>query len=109
MPVPGVAIALFTRDLRVHDNPVLRAAADADRVVPLFVLDDGCRDFLSPNRAAFLVECLDELGERLRDRGAKLVVRRGQVVEEVRKVAADLVAGAGPNSVWRRKTVAVRG
>jgi deoxyribodipyrimidine photo-lyase len=35
------SIALFTRDLRVHDNPVLRAACEADRVVPLFVVDSG--------------------------------------------------------------------
>src|SRR5262249_50028325 len=87
--VPGVAIALFTRDLRVHDNPALRAAADVGRVVPLFVLDDGCGDFVRPNRAAFLLECLDDLGAQLRERGAKLVVRRGDVVEEVRKVAGE--------------------
>ncbi|MFN2478838.1 MAG: deoxyribodipyrimidine photo-lyase [Pseudonocardiaceae bacterium] len=36
----SVAIALFTRNLRVHDNPVLHAACHAAReVVPLFVLD----------------------------------------------------------------------
>ncbi|MGI8697429.1 MAG: deoxyribodipyrimidine photo-lyase, partial [Mycobacteriales bacterium] len=29
------AIALFTRDLRVHDNPMLSAAA-SEQVVPLF-------------------------------------------------------------------------
>ena len=34
------AVVLFTRDLRVHDNPALAAAcANAERVVPLFVLD----------------------------------------------------------------------
>ncbi|WP_159028348.1 deoxyribodipyrimidine photo-lyase, partial [Kitasatospora sp. MY 5-36] len=35
-----VSIALFTQDLRLHDNPVLHAAhTAADQVVPLFVLD----------------------------------------------------------------------
>jgi len=87
--LPRVAIALFTRDLRVHDNPVLRAAADAGQVVPLFVLDDGCGDFLRPNRAAFLVECLDDLSAQLSERGTKLVVRRGDVVEEVRRAAVE--------------------
>ena len=87
--MPRVAIALFTRDLRVHDNPVLHAAAGAERVVPLFVVDDGCGDFLRPNRTAFLVECLDDLAEQLGRRGAKLVVRRGDVVEEVSRVAAE--------------------
>ncbi|MGW5069214.1 deoxyribodipyrimidine photo-lyase, partial [Streptomyces cyaneofuscatus] len=34
----NVAVVLFTSDLRLHDNPVLRSALrDADRVVPLFV------------------------------------------------------------------------
>ena len=28
-------------DLRVHDNPVLRAACDDEQVAPLFVVDDG--------------------------------------------------------------------
>ncbi|NEE31481.1 deoxyribodipyrimidine photo-lyase, partial [Streptomyces sp. SID7982] len=33
----SVAVVLFTSDLRLHDNPVLRAALrDADEVVPLF-------------------------------------------------------------------------
>ena len=36
------AVVLFTRDLRLHDNPTLRAALDAsETVLPLFVLDDG--------------------------------------------------------------------
>ena len=33
-------VAVFTRDLRVHDNPMLAAALrGADHVVPLFVRD----------------------------------------------------------------------
>ena len=39
-----VGIVLFTRDLRVHDNPALHAACEeCERVVPLFVLDDAGR------------------------------------------------------------------
>ena len=35
------AVVLFTRDLRVHDNPALAyAIREAERVLPLFVLDD---------------------------------------------------------------------
>ena len=34
------AIVVFTRDLRLHDNPALhQACGAARRVVPLFVLD----------------------------------------------------------------------
>ena len=39
---PTTAIVWFRRDLRVHDHPALTAAArSADRVVPVFVLDDA--------------------------------------------------------------------
>lgn len=56
-----VSVALFTSDLRLHDNPVLSAAVrGADAVVPLFVEDDGIRraGFDAPNRRAFLADCL---------------------------------------------------
>ncbi|PRX46518.1 deoxyribodipyrimidine photo-lyase [Prauserella shujinwangii] len=87
----SVAIALFTRDLRVHDNPVLHAASGADRVIPLFVLDDtilGSR-FNRPNRAAFLADCLRDLDAGLRGAGGRLVVRRGDVTEEVARLARE--------------------
>lgn len=87
-----VSIALFTRNLRVHDNLVLQAAAQSTQVVPLFVHDDGVAKsgFLRPNRAAFLVQCLDDLDAALRDRGGRLVVRRGDVVSEVCRIAAEI-------------------
>jgi DNA photolyase len=50
------AIAVFTRDLRLHDNPALhQACARARLVVPLFVVDPalGAR---SANRARFLAD-----------------------------------------------------
>jgi deoxyribodipyrimidine photo-lyase len=90
-----LAIALFTRDLRVHDNPTLAAAAaGADQVVPLFVLDDAIvtSDYNRPNRAQFLAQSLRDLDSSLRERGAGLVVRRGRVVDEVARLAADLNA-----------------
>ncbi|WP_455753298.1 deoxyribodipyrimidine photo-lyase [Streptomyces bobili] len=67
-----VSVALFTADLRVHDNPVLQAALrDADRVAPLFVVDTGiCRAGLDvPNcrgRCRRRVRCPASAG--LRDR-----------------------------------------
>ena len=68
----SVAIALFTRDLRVHDNPTLHAATrDAESVVPLFVLDDAIlrSAYNRANRARFLIECLHDLDEALQQRG----------------------------------------
>lgn len=76
----GVSIALLTCDLRVHDNPVLHAAArDGGPTVPLFVLDDSIREagFVPPNRAAFLADCLEDLDRSLRDRGGSLLLLQG--------------------------------
>ncbi|GAA3796137.1 cryptochrome/photolyase family protein [Streptomyces phyllanthi] len=87
-----VSIALFTADLRLHDNPALHAALmDAERVVPLFVADTGIRraGFAVPNRAAFLADSLADLDASLRARGGRLVVRTGDVVEETCRVAAE--------------------
>lgn len=84
-----VSIALLTSDLRLHDNPVLRAALrGSDAVVPLFVTDAGVREagFDVPNRRAFLADCLADLDAGLRRRGGRLVVRTGDVVEQVSRV-----------------------
>ncbi|MET9552176.1 deoxyribodipyrimidine photo-lyase [Streptomyces sp. NPDC006645] len=92
----SVSVVLFTGDLRLHDNPTLRAAlAGADEVVPLFVLDRAVESagFATPNRRAFLADCLADLDAGLRERGGRLVVRAGDVVEETRKVAAECGAG----------------
>ena len=91
-----VAIVLFTRDLRLHDNPALRTACDEfERVVPLFVLDDAVLErFGAPNRVAFLLESLRDLDHALRAQGGALVVRRGDLIKEVRKSAADVGADA---------------
>jgi deoxyribodipyrimidine photo-lyase len=90
------AIMLFTRDLRVHDHPALRAAAsEADRIVPLFVLDDALLDgFGAPNRVKFLFECLHDLRDSLAARGGPLVVRQGDSVREVRRIADEVNAEA---------------
>ncbi len=86
----AVAVALFTRDLRVRDNPALAAAVrDADRVVPLFVLDDAvlASPHGTPNRLGFLLESLADLDHALEARGGRLVVKRGDWIHEVLAVA----------------------
>jgi deoxyribodipyrimidine photo-lyase len=83
-------IVLFTRDLRVRDHPALTAAArDADRIVPAFVLDEKllAGHCSAPNRLVFLADSLRDLDESLRARGARLIVRRGDPVGEVLRVA----------------------
>lgn len=86
------AIVLFTRDLRVRDQPVLATACSvAEYVVPLFVLDDGIlgSGHAAPNRLRFLLEALGDLRASLRERGGDLVVRRGDPVTEVLRLAAE--------------------
>jgi len=90
---PGTAgamaaiVVLFTRDLRVHDNPALHTAcATGQPVVPLFVLDPAVPS--SPNRDRFLVESLAGLRAALRQRGADLVIRRGDPVAEAVRMAS---------------------
>ncbi len=79
---PGLTTIVhwFRRDLRLADNTSLLAAAhDADRVVPVFVLDDhyGLDPNVGPSRFRFLRESLEELERSLAERGGRLVVRRG--------------------------------
>ncbi|HSK16721.1 MAG TPA: deoxyribodipyrimidine photo-lyase [Gaiellaceae bacterium] len=88
-----VAVVLFTRDLRVRDHPALaEAVAAAERVVPLFVLDDAILADAGANRVRFLLEALADLRTSLRALGGQLVVRRGDPVAETAKVARE--AGA---------------
>ena len=85
------AVVLFNRDLRVHDNPALAAAARAGRTVPLFVFDEnllGSR-FAAPNRVAFMREALLDLDEALKRVGGRLFVRRGDPVAEALGVARE--------------------
>jgi deoxyribodipyrimidine photo-lyase len=103
-------VLLFTRDLRLHDNPSLAAAADAaETVLPLFVLDEGIastRYGAAANRRAFLGEALSDLDVSLRGLGAALVVRHGDVVTEtvraVRELGADAVFATADVSPYAR-------
>jgi deoxyribodipyrimidine photo-lyase len=91
------SLVLFTRDLRVHDHPALAAAAgSAEHVVPLFVLDDAllASEFAAPNRLQFLLGSLADLDRALQERGAGLVVRRGDPVREALAVAEQTGAEA---------------
>jgi deoxyribodipyrimidine photo-lyase len=112
-----VAVVLFTRDLRVHDNPALAAAVEAsETVLPLFVLDDGIggtRYGTAANRRAFLLQSLADLDASLRRLGGALDVRRGDVVAETVRAARELgattvfaSADVSPYAVLRERRLA---
>jgi deoxyribodipyrimidine photo-lyase len=87
------AIVVFTRDLRLHDNPALyQACARARQVVPLFVCDPAIPAPL--NRARFLAESLADLRQQLRERHGDLVIRTGEPAAEVIALAAETAAQA---------------
>ncbi|KZE88547.1 cryptochrome/photolyase family protein [Microbacterium sp. TNHR37B] len=96
-------------DLRLADNPALRAAVDraaaADgggRVAVLFVLDeesDGIRPLGGAARW-WLHHSVAELATRLADRGGSLVLRRGPAAEVVPAVVAEIGADA---VFWNRR------
>ncbi len=89
------AVVLFTRDLRVHDNPALAAAhrSGADRVVPLFVRDPAIR---APARRL-------ELLERLLGDIPGLIVEHGDPVEAVGRHAPDAVFCSEDASPYARR------
>ena len=87
------AIVVFTRDLRLHDNPALPQACErARQVVPLFVQEPAIP--APPNRARFLAESLADLRHQLRQRQADLIVRAGDPAAEIITLATDVQASA---------------
>jgi deoxyribodipyrimidine photo-lyase len=89
------SIVLFTRDLRVHDQPALDAAVrTGEPVVPLFVLDPTLLAG-SANRRRFLLASLADLDRSLERLGSRLHVREGDPVARV----LDLVSDAGVHEV----------
>ena len=105
----GIAVVVFTRDLRVRDHPALVAASAADHVVPLFVVDDALVSgpHSCANRLQFLLDSLSDLDASLCRIGGALIVRRGHWVDEVARVVdacgADTVHLSDDVSGYARK------
>jgi deoxyribodipyrimidine photo-lyase len=81
----------FRRDLRLRDNTALLDAAAVGAVVPLFILDDAVLfgRWASPARTAWLLASLRALDAALRERGSRLIVRRGDPLAELLAVARE--------------------
>ena len=79
------SIVVFTRDLRVVDNPALSEAAKQGEVSPLFIFDQKIvtSNDLGNKRFTFLLESLDDLHSGLQKIGSSLFLRAGNWVEEV--------------------------
>lgn len=91
------AVWWIRRDLRLHDNHALHAALDhAAQVVPLFILDPHLLDsrYTGPKRLSFLYDGLQQLDAELRRRGGRLIVRSGDVNEQLSSIMAETGATA---------------
>ncbi|WP_137845519.1 deoxyribodipyrimidine photo-lyase [Microbacterium sp. 2FI] len=99
----GPSIVWLRDDLRLADNPALRAALDrGESVIALYVLDEESPGIRPLGGAArwWLHHSLASLGERLRERGSTLVLRRGRADHVVRATVTDTGAGA---VFWNRR------
>lgn len=89
-------IYVLRRDLRLGDNPGLRAAAKTGRpVVPVFIDDEVLRGQGAAARWR-LGQGLGVFDEALSDIGSRVIFRRGKAL----KVITDLVDEVGAGSVW---------
>ena len=88
------------RDLRLSDNQALTAAAaDAARVVPVYLLGPEMIDGIdgrdrSDKRHEFLLGGLYNLDRDLRSRGSRLIVRRGDPKAELTLLLSETGATA---------------
>ena len=83
------SVMWFRRDLRVRDQPAQRAALTDGPATALFVVDPRLWERAGDPRRAWLAGTLRALDERL---GGRLVVRYGDPVEVVPKVAREVEA-----------------
>lgn len=81
------------RDLRLRDNAALHAGLQAGAVIPVFILDPHLIARTPTRRQAFLFDGLRALRRDLEQRGARLIIRRGEPVEVLRLLLAETEAG----------------
>ena len=109
----NTAIWWIRRDLRMNDNPALRAALESGLpVVPLFILDPALLHPPAARRQAFLFAGLRQLQADLASRGSSLLIRCGppkdvlaEVIQETR--AAAIFAEEDYSPYARRRDTAV--
>ncbi len=96
MPEGSPILWWVRRDLRLTDNPGLRAAAATGRpVVPVFLNDEGV-DALGAAPRWRLGEGVQAFAEALEGAGSRLVLRRGPALPALER----LVAETGATAVW---------
>lgn len=88
-------ILWFRRDLRLHDNPALNHAAETGRLIlPVFILDDHYDRPIGAASRWWLDKSLRALDATLKDRGARLILRRGGSLAALQALMAETGADA---------------
>ncbi|MDH7515538.1 MAG: deoxyribodipyrimidine photo-lyase [Bacteroidota bacterium] len=86
----------FRRDLRIDDNTALsEACAQAKQVIPVYVFDTAVLSKLEDRddaKVTYMHRSLSELSRRLRGEGSALLVRVGEPVAEIPRLADRLGA-----------------
>jgi deoxyribodipyrimidine photo-lyase len=89
------SIIWFRRDLRLGDNPAVAAACrEQSHVVPFFCIDASLLEgrFASGPRTQFMLEALSDLNASLHALDSALIVRVGDPVTELIKLAGEVHA-----------------
>ena len=87
-----VNLVWFKRDLRLEDHePLVRAVADGP-VLGLFIYEPDLyrAEEFDSSHLIFLNQCLDDLGRALAARGGVLVLRHGEAVEVLDRLAEEV-------------------
>ena len=93
----SAALVWFRRDLRVHDHAALHQALKAhSKVYCVFVFDTTILDRLPrrDRRVEFILRAVEEVDTSLREMGGALIVRHGDPVVEIPRLAAELGVAA---------------
>lgn len=86
----GAAVVYrFARDLRLDDHAALSLASSLGSVLPVLVIDRALETSLcaSSRRAQFYCAAVAALDEALRERGSRLIVRRGNHGAVIKQLA----------------------
>ncbi|MEG8039313.1 deoxyribodipyrimidine photo-lyase [Sphingomonas sp. LR60] len=97
------------QDLRLHDQPALVAAAQQGPVIPVYILDDDAPGDWRIGGAQrwWLHQSLASLDKALRDKGSRLILRRGDAVSILNELAeasgAEAIHAMRHYEPWWRK------
>lgn len=89
--MPDPVILWFRRDLRLADQPALAAACQDGPVIPVYILDDDAPKHHAMGGASrwWLHHSLESLAADLKDKGSRLILRRGKSAEVLAKLAKE--------------------